>query len=199
VADLRAATPSAAAEILTEGVFAAGRWIGQAQAKMGEALRRRLQGERRHFQQLWQRVQACHPRRGLNQRLQLLDDLKMSLNRCLRQQLQQQRLAGQNLAVRLDRLRPARQLAQRRATLLREERQLRERARQSLRALRQGSEALQARLRALGPEQVLARGYSITLDAATGKIIRQKEQTRSGQTLKTKLHSGEVQSVVKED
>ena len=56
--------------------------------------------------------------------------------------------------------------------------------------------ALGARLRLLGPEQVLARGYSITLDARSGKVIRAARQTRPGQKLKTRLQSGVVQSVV---
>jgi exodeoxyribonuclease VII large subunit len=50
----------------------------------------------------------------------------------------------------------------------------------------------------LGPERVLARGYSITLDARSGTVIRAARQTRPGQKLKTRLHSGEVQSVVEE-
>jgi exodeoxyribonuclease VII large subunit len=197
-ADLRAATPSAAAEILTEAVFSSGKWLGQARAQMRDLVRQRWLGERRHFQQLWQRLRALHPRRLLHQRLQRLDELQLTISRCARQQLQKCRLAGQNLGVRLDRVRPGQLLAQRRAALAREQRRLRERIRDDLRNLRQRGDALQARLRVLGPEQVLARGYSITRDAASGKIIRSKEQTRPGQTLKTRLQSGEVRSVVQE-
>jgi exodeoxyribonuclease VII large subunit len=198
VADLRAATPSAAAEILTEEVFSSGKWLAQARAQLRDLVRRRLLGERRHFQQLWQRLQAAHPRRPLNQRLQRLDDLQLALTRCARQQLQKCRLAAQNLGVRLDRVRPGQLLAQRRDAMAREQRRLREGARHHLRSLRQRGDALRDRLRVLGPEQVLARGYSITLDAASGKIIRSKEQTRPGQTLSTRLQSGEVRSVVKD-
>ena len=197
-ADLRAATPSAAAEILTEAVFSSGKWMAQARAQMRDLARRRLLGERRHFQQLWQRLRASHPRRLLHQRLQRLDDLQLTLSRCARQQLQKCRLAGQNLGVRLDRVRPGQLLAQRRAALDREQGRLRERTRHYLRNLRQRGDALQARLRLLGPQQVLARGYSITRDAASGTIIRSKEQTRAGQTLNTRLQSGEVRSVVQE-
>ena len=57
-------------------------------------------------------------------------------------------------------------------------------------------DALKIRLRLLGPEQVLARGYSITLDAATGKVIRSASDTRAGQDLKTRLQTGEVRSIV---
>jgi exodeoxyribonuclease VII large subunit len=62
--------------------------------------------------------------------------------------------------------------------------------------LRHRYDALRTRLRLLGPEQVLSRGYSITLDAATGAIIRNARDTGSGQELRTKLRTGEVRSIV---
>jgi exodeoxyribonuclease VII large subunit len=196
VADLRAATPSAGAEILTEGVFAACKWMSHAEAKLGDAVRRRLHGERRHFQQLGQRLKASHPRHILDQRLQLLDDLQSTLSRYARQQLQQCRFHRKNLAARLNRLRPRQMLAQRRVSVIQVKNRLREQVRHQLLGLKQRGEILQARLRLLGPEQVLSRGYSITQDAATGKVIRSKQQTRPGQILKTRLQSGEVRSRV---
>ncbi len=62
--------------------------------------------------------------------------------------------------------------------------------------MRHHCEELKTRLRLLGPEQVLARGYSITFDAATGKIIGSARETRPGQELKTRLKTGEVRSIV---
>ena len=56
--------------------------------------------------------------------------------------------------------------------------------------------SLDSRLRLLGPEQVLARGYSITTDAQTGKVLRQAKEVKAGQRLKTRLKKGEVQSIV---
>jgi exodeoxyribonuclease VII large subunit len=196
VADLRAATPSAAAEILTEGMFASSRWIIQAQGRMTDMIRRRVQGERRHFQQLGQRLQASHPRRIFNQRLQLLDDLQQTLVRCARQQLQNSRTTSRNLGARLDRVRPSRLLGQRREVLEQEQRRLREAVRQQLRHLRQRCETLQARLNLLGPEQVLARGYSITMDVTTGAVVRSQDQAPRGTIVKTKLKTGEIRSSV---
>jgi exodeoxyribonuclease VII large subunit len=54
---------------------------------------------------------------------------------------------------------------------------------------------LDVRLRLLGPEQVLARGYSITMDATSRKVLRDAAQIKRGQRLKTRLHAGEVQSI----
>jgi exonuclease VII large subunit len=54
---------------------------------------------------------------------------------------------------------------------------------------------LQSRLRLLGPDNVLARGYSITTDAATGRVLHAASEARPGQRLKPKLKSGEVRNV----
>ena len=59
------------------------------------------------------------------------------------------------------------------------------------------SGALLDRLRLLSPENVLARGYSITTDAATGAVIRRAEQVKAGQQLRTRVQRGEIDSVVR--
>jgi exodeoxyribonuclease VII large subunit len=55
-------------------------------------------------------------------------------------------------------------------------------------------DGLSSRLKLLGPEQVLSRGYSITMDAASGKVLRDSKEVRAGQRLKTRLEKGEVRS-----
>jgi exodeoxyribonuclease VII large subunit len=47
----------------------------------------------------------------------------------------------------------------------------------------------------LGPEQVLARGYSITMEAESGKVLREARQVKPGQGLRTRLKTGEVRSI----
>jgi exodeoxyribonuclease VII large subunit len=51
-------------------------------------------------------------------------------------------------------------------------------------------------LEALSPLGVLARGYSLTVDAETGKLITSEQEVVPGQTIRTKLASGEIQSTV---
>ena len=46
------------------------------------------------------------------------------------------------------------------------------------------------------PENVLARGYSITTDAATGQVIRRAAQVKAGQKLRTRVSEGEFESVI---
>ena len=89
-------------------------------------------------------------------------------------------------------MRPGQLLQQRREGLRGAERQLREQGRHHLKNFQNRFLTLEARLRLLGPEQVLARGYSITLDAATGQVVRDAETVKRGQRLRTRLRTGEI-------
>ena len=107
-------------------------------------------------------------------------------------------MAWQNLATRLLRVRPAQLLQQRREFLKTSRHRLRELAQNGLRDRQNRFGATEARLRLLGPEQVLARGYSITTNAATGKVLREAAEVKSGQRLKTRLKTGEIFSRTEE-
>jgi exodeoxyribonuclease VII large subunit len=123
---------------------------------------------------LQNRLARLHPRSRLDDALQRLDDLQTGLLRCVKTAARDRTVAVQHLYGRFLRVRPAQIVRQRREQLRQMERQL----------------------NLLGPVQVLARGYSITLDAASGKIIRSAQETKPGQTLQTKLGTGEVLSRV---
>src|SRR5882724_1571904 len=192
VADMRAATPSAAAEIITEGVFSSYRFLAEAGARMRELVRQRM-GDKEHvLAQFTQRLARVHPRRRLNDWLQRLDDLLGGLVRSVKQSARQQRRAWRHLSDRLSRLRPAQLLKKKRELLGQKTDRLREQPRRHLERRRSQLGALEARLRLLGPEQVLARGYSITSDAATGRVLRDAKNVTAGQRLRTRLRSGEV-------
>ncbi len=192
VADLRAATPSAAAEIITEGVFSSSQFLSEAAQHIRLLAGQQIDDKRYELTQTVQRLARVHPRRRLNDWLQRLDEAQTSLWRCARQGLRRQRLAWQALGDRLVRVRPALVLRQKREVLDQVERRLHEQARQQLASRKNGFAALEDRLRLLGPEQVLARGYSITMDAQSGKVLREANAVKAGQRLKTRLKRGEV-------
>ena len=89
-------------------------------------------------------------------------------------------------------------LAQRRQALRELTRRLHEQARQQRQAHANTLANLAARLHLLAPQNVLERGYSITTDAVTGRILRAAGETRPGQKLRTRLQSGEVRSTVED-
>ena len=174
VADFRAATPSAAAEIITEGFFASREFVANAPALLQRAARRKIDREIENFDSLAGRLARLHPRRKLDDALQRLDDLQSGLLRGLKTAARSRGLVLQNLAGRFLRAQPVLAVKARRT------------------ALRQ----LEKRLNSLGPEQVLARGYSITTDAATGKVLRDAAKVKPGQRLKTRLAKGGVTSMI---
>jgi exodeoxyribonuclease VII large subunit len=196
VADVRAATPSAAAEIITEGVFSSCQFVSEVRARIRQLARRQLDDKAYVLSQTGQRLSRLHPRRRLEDWLQRLDDLQLSLSRCSKQGVRQHTAAWRTLTERLSRVRPALLLKQRREVFQQAELRFREQAEHRLRELQAKLKALEAKLRLLGPEQVLARGYSITTNADTGEVLRNSERVQPGQRLKTRLRVGELRSRV---
>jgi exodeoxyribonuclease VII large subunit len=174
VADVRAATPSAAAEIITEGIFASRQFVANLVRRMTQA----------------------HPRRRLDESLQRVDDLQNGLLRCGKQGVRERFVSLENLATRLRQVRPKQLLKQRRELLKISQRRLREVARVQFKNCKSLLAATESHLRLLGPEQVLSRGYSITMDAASGKIIRRARDAKAGQRLRTRVSEGEIRSAV---
>ncbi len=196
VADLRAATPSAAAEIITEGVFSSCEFVGDAADRMRLLVGQHLEGKADQLRQLSHRLGRMHPRRRFEDWLQRLDDLHTGMLRCTKHGVRQQSAAYQNVTDRLARVRPAQLLKQRRELFEQECARLAEQIKHQLRERRNQADALESRLRLLSPEQVLARGYSVTTDADTGKVLRDTANLKPGQRIKTRLQKGEVTSKV---
>lgn len=196
VADLRAATPSAAAEIITQQVVATREWLAAAPQLLAQRAHWRIEALAEALRHQTARLARLHPRRRLNDWMQRLDDLQDALVRHARRQLRDQQTRQRHATARLWRMRPIRQFAERREALARAAQQTTRLVRQRLEQRRARLENLLARHRLLGPESVLARGYSITLDAVTGALLREARATRPGQRLNTRLRSGEVVSIV---
>lgn len=196
VADLRAATPSAAAEILTEGMWRRSAWVTEAAMHLFEIVRSRLEGAQEQFAWTMSRLVRSHPRRHVQQRQQEVDDLLDSLTRSTQKEFRRHQVTLANGAQRLARVRPSRGLVLRRQALSEQALHLRERARHGLEARRQRFRELETRLRLLSPEKVLERGYSITQDAETGAVVRDAAKVKPGQTLRTRVLRGEFTSKV---
>lgn len=196
VADLRAATPTAAAELITEGAFSSRQFLAAIFDRMTRLMRRRAMLEQERFLVLCQRLSRVAPRRWVEEQSQYLDDLRESLHRAGRTQLRSRAQLWETMAGRLSRLRPSRQLTERKLQLadLRRRVQLAARARYSEDKIRM--ESLLDQIRMLSPLKVLERGYSITLSAATGEVLRSAQAVRAGDSVVTKLHEGEIRSTV---
>lgn len=197
VADVRAATPSAAAELITEGYVASRKFVFEdAAARLWRRLTKQLQITRDRFSQLTGRLARMHPRRQLAEYHQLLDEYMDDLTRALNTAAATRAEKLRGLAGRLWALRPARTLTARRDAFVRAAEHLVHSAALGLERKRRVLDQAAAKLKLLGPEHVLARGYSITIDPATGRVVRSAAEAMPGKLLRTRVRDGDFLSRV---
>ncbi|MDP3848255.1 MAG: exodeoxyribonuclease VII large subunit [Pseudomonas sp.] len=196
VADVRAPTPSAAAELLAPDNSELVQRLSNLQRRLLLRMQERLARERMRLEGL--RVRLRHPGERLRQQAQRLDDLDMRLRRAYQQQFKQHRERLARLDARLAAQHPGRSLA-----LLRL--RLESLAERLPRAMREGLKARQLllhsqvqTLNAVSPLATLSRGYSILLDDQ-GRAIHRAGQTQPGQQLRAKLGEGELQLRVEDN
>ncbi|HTG43138.1 MAG TPA: exodeoxyribonuclease VII large subunit [Verrucomicrobiae bacterium] len=196
VADFRAATPTAGAEIITEGFFAARSFVAAARRRLWNLLEFAFNQRLEKTRILQRRLLRMHPQRRLAEQAQRVDDAQVSINRCGRHHLRQKQAAFQTLRLRLLRSRPDALIARRRERLLQLRDHLEAASTQKLQALRGRLARAEARLKLLSAENVLNRGYSITIHAETGQVLRDSSEVEPGAKIKSRLARGEITSVV---
>lgn len=196
VADFRAATPTAAGEIITEGVYSSCRFVEQCGGRLRSLVMQAVEVSFDHLQRTQQSLKRLHPRRVLENRLQRIDDLQERLARCTNQMLRHARRDAAVLQSRLMMIKPAFLLNAHSQRLRDGLVRLRTGAIAGARTQRARLDAAARRLRLLGPQQVLDRGYSITRDVETGNILRAAAQVSPGQKIIIRVSSGEINSTV---
>jgi exodeoxyribonuclease VII large subunit len=196
VADCRAATPSAAAELITAGVVTAREWLVTVGTRLPRLARERHADRAEELAAWLARLRRAHPRQRVNEAWQRLDDLRATLARTARFAVRDARARWEAAAAAWRRVHPRARLEARRRELATVAARLEELGRRHFERDRQCLETLRERLRLLSPEQTLARGYSITTDAASGRIIRDAAQTRPGQEVTTRVQRGVFRSRV---
>lgn len=196
VADVRAPTPSAAAELLAPDSSDLQRRVDNLQRRLVMRMRDRLVRDRLRLDGLARRLR--HPGERLRQQAQRLDDLDMRLRRAFERSLNTRRERLIRLETRLGAQHPGRQL-----TLLRQ--RLDSLAERLPRAMREGLKGRRLQLHSqmqtlhvVSPLATLGRGYSILLDDR-GQAIRSASQTRPGQRLSARLGEGELQVRVEDN
>ncbi len=195
VADVRAPTPSAAAELVVPDGATLSRQVrvqGERMEAVAASLVRRL---RQRVEFLERSALFREPRARVAQAAQRLDVGVEALQRALRERLAGLMRRVENLQGTVRAHRPDQVLALRRqqtdAVLARMERSLATQLRERHSLL----ERLRQKLVLLSPEGTLERGYSITL-SNEGGLVRSVGEIQNGQRLLTRLRDGKVESVV---
>lgn len=194
-ADVRAATPTAAAELVTPDIAERYGRIDSLDIQLIGLVQRRLQLAREQFLQQAGRLQRLHPGRQLQERAQRLDELDQRLRHAMQMRLQAKREA---LHLRSRRFESAAPLAR----VLQWQERLRLLADRLQRASRDVLTTRTARLRqaeallnSLNPSAVLQRGYALAI-AADGRVLHSGDELAIGDRVTVRLADGGFEAEV---
>ncbi|WLI75900.1 exodeoxyribonuclease VII large subunit [Kosakonia sp. H02] len=195
VADLRAPTPSAAAEIVSRNQLELLRQVQAMQQRLEMAMDYYLAGGNRRFAQLNHRLQQQHPQLRLARQQTVLDRLQQRMHNALDNQLKRTSVRQQRIMQRLNQQNPQPRIHRAQTRVQQLEYRLSQTIRDRLSSTRERFGTALTHLEAVSPLATLARGYSVTT-ATDGKVLKQTKQVKAGDKLTTRLNDGWVESEV---
>ncbi|UTM56623.1 exodeoxyribonuclease VII large subunit [Photobacterium sp. CCB-ST2H9] len=195
VADMRAPTPSAAAELVSRDLSVQMQKITQRQQHLRHAMRHYLSQRQSQLVRWQHRLDRQHPQVQLNQQSQRLDELRSRLERAMRKQISDSQQHVHRNEYKLALHSPAQRLEKLSSQLATQQRRLQDAMDRRLVNARHQLAMATEKLDAVSPLATLARGYSITRHE-NGQVIRSAAQVKTGDTLQTTLADGEIRSTV---
>ena len=196
VADLRAPTPSAAAEVVSRNQQELLRQIQNGQQRLEMAMDYFLANRTRRFTQLHHRLQQQHPQLRLARQQTVLERLRQRMNVAVDAQLKRAGSRQQRVTQRLNQQNPQPTIYRAQARIQQLEYRMAENIRARLSTTRERFGNAVTHLEAVSPLSTLARGYSVTT-ATDGNVLKQTGQVKAGDILTTRLSDGWVESEVK--
>lgn len=196
VADLRAPTPSAAAEVVSRNQLELLRQIQNGQQRLEMAMDYFIANRTRRFTQLHHRLQQQHPQLRLARQQTVLERLRQRMSVAVDAQLKRAVSRQQRVTQRLNQQNPQPKIYRAQTRIQQLEYRLAETVRARLSTTRERFGNAVTHLEAVSPLSTLARGYSVTT-ATDGKVLKQTKQVNTGDVLTTRLSDGWVESEVK--
>ena len=199
VADLRAPTPSGAAELVVPDGATWRMGFSRLSQRLLQALRRQLRNDSDYLVAMRRRLALAHPGQRLRQNAQRLDELEQRLGSRVQLLLADRRHRLQTLTTRLARTSPkaeVQRLTHRHALL---DERLRRALPQRLDALRQTLATLARTLDAVSPLATLDRGFALVTRVADGALLRNASAANEGDLIDARLAHGTLRARVVEN
>ncbi len=196
VADLRAATPSAAAELVIRSRQDVEQNADSVHNRLVRAIRYRLLIARQHLTDVAQNGAFTRTTDAINQRQQKLDELHFRLERGERAMLEMRRRQWESASAAVRHYDVRRVLGGIRQELRGRVLGLTSVMRSVLLQRRARLEALTGQIDALSPLAILDRGYALVFDS-TGRLVKDGKQVSAGDDIRARLAKGEITATVK--
>jgi exodeoxyribonuclease VII large subunit len=195
VADVRAPTPSGAAELASPD---GNEWLQtyrHQQRRLLTLQQEHLRQRQQQLQWLTGRLRQLHPGQRLQQQAQRLDELERRLRRRVRQHLEQRQLQLKHLHTALQRHQPMATLRNLALQYRHLEQDLQQQMQRRLEHCRQQLRANSQTLDAVSPLATLGRGYAI-VQTDDGHIVRHAGSVSRGQQVHARLGHGRLHCTV---
>lgn len=173
VADLRAPTPSGAAELVAPDGAELRLQIDRQMERLSFAMTQRLENSQTHAERLKERLERYTPVRYAEEQRRRVEEFRVRLVHAMRHQMEVTQNKLIHTAARLETM-PERMLDRQRARLA----------------------ASAGRLQALSPLAVLSRGFSVVTDGK-GKIITDSTVVKAGDMVQLQFASGTAQAQIR--
>jgi exodeoxyribonuclease VII large subunit len=195
VADLRAATPSAAAELVIRSRQEIAEQLAGLDRRLEKALRYHLLMQRQNLTELAQHGAFGRIMDLIHRRQQRLDELNHRLAQSQRQIIAKQRRQFEALSATVRHYDVRRVLAGMRKDLQAHRTGLLSAFRNFLLERKVHVERIETALQALSPVAILERGYALVFDAS-GKLLKDARKVKVGEEISAKLAKGTIRAKV---
>jgi len=196
VADLRAPTPSAAAELATPDQAVLKESFARARRQLARRMQDRLRRDTQRMDNLDHRLQQRHPAVRLAEQTQRVGRLRDALSRNMRRHQDMCRMQLESWSGRLAARAPERQLQTLVQRLAVARRALDRSALANVRMRRDQLRDLARTLQAVSPLDVIARGYAVLTSSDSGAVISSVTQVAGGDRVDAQLKDGKLDCIV---